>query len=128
MKTEAIKESIVQHFQTIAKKSKVTPEKEHVVSTWGLVYKNKCTRGFVNELGTIERNGTKIDIKEGEIKQVKKPFYVTWKYALKGINNMLGKMEENLDNEKMVTKKVVNILCFPASLVEKLSGISKKRP
>ena len=128
MKTDAIKQSIVSHFKTISKKSKVTPEKENIMPTWGLVYKNKGTRGFVNELGTVESNGTKIDIREGEIKQVKKPFYMTWNRALKKVDKMMQNMEENLDNEKVVTKRIVNILCFPKEFVEKLQEYNKKHP
>ena len=75
MKTEAIKETIINQFQTISKKAKVTPEKEHIMPTWGLVYKNNGTRGLVTQFGTIERNGAKIDIVDGEVRQVKKPFF-----------------------------------------------------
>lgn len=126
MKTEAIKETIVSQFKTISKKAKVTPEKEHIVPTWGLVYKNNGTRGLVTQFGTIERNGAKIDIVDGEVRQVKKPFFSTWKRTLKNISTMLGKVDENLENEKVVTKNIVNIFCFPKDLAERISKINKK--
>ncbi len=72
MKTEVIKQSIISQFKTLSKKAKVVPEKEHIVPTWGLSYKNNGVRGFVNQFGSIERNGAKIDIVDGEIKQIKK--------------------------------------------------------
>lgn len=109
MKTDAVKQSIVSRFQTISKKSKVLPEQEHIMPTWGLVYQKNGTRGLVTQFGTIERNGTKIDIIDGKIRQVEKPFYMTWKRTLKNIDKMLGNVEKNLDNEKVVKK---NILCF----------------
>ena len=74
MKTEAIKETIISQFKTISKKAKVTPEKEHIMPTWGLVYKNNGTRGLVTQFGTIERNGAKIDIVDGEIRRLKNRF------------------------------------------------------
>lgn len=125
MKTDAIKKTIVSQFKTISEKAKVTPEREHYVPTWGLVYKNNGTRGFVNQLGTIERNGAKIDIVDGEVRQVKKPFFSTWKRTLKNISNMLKKVDENLDNDKVVTKNIVNVLCFPKDFAERISKINK---
>lgn len=127
MKIDAIKKSILSRFQTISQKAKVTPEKENIMPTWGLVYKNNGTRGLVTQFGTVERNGSKIDIVEGEVRQVKKPFYLTWKRTLKNIDNMLGKVEENLENEKVVKKNIVNILCFPKSFAEKIDEINRKR-
>ena len=125
MKTEAIKQAIVTKFKTISERAKVTPEKEHIIPTWGLSYKHRGTEGFVNQLGVIERNGSEINITNGEVRQVKKPFYMTWNRALKKINTMLGNVEENLDNEKVVKKRVVNILTFPENLIKKLQNKQK---
>lgn len=121
MKTEAIKRSIVSHFKTISEKAKVTPTEEHIRPVWGLNYRKRGTQGFVSEFGLVERNGTEIDIVEGEVRQIKKPFWMTWKRALKKINKMMGNMEENLDNEKVVKKNTVNILCFPKDFAKRLA-------
>ena len=125
MKADIIKKSIVSQFQIISKKAKVAPEKEHIMPTWGLVYKNNGTRGLVTQFGTIERNGAKIDIVDGELRQVKKPFFSTWKRTLKNISNMLEKVDENLDNDKVVKKNIVNLLCFPKDFSERISKINK---
>lgn len=125
MKTEAIKETIINQFQTISKKAKVTPEKEYILPTWGLVYKNNGTRGLVTQFGVIERNGAKIDIVDGEVRQVKKPFYTTWKRTLKNISKMLKKVDANLENEKVVKKNIVNQLCFPNDFSERIERINK---
>ena len=113
MKVDIIKQSIINRFVSISKKTKVKPEKENIIPTWGLIYKNNRTKGFVNEYGRMQHNGSKIDIIEGEIRQVKKPFYKTWKQTLKNFDNMLANIEENLDNRDIVEKKTVNLLCFP---------------
>ena len=126
MKTDAVKQSIVSRFQTISKKSKVLPEQEHIMRTWGLVYQKNGTRGLVTQFGTIERNGTKIDIIDGKIRQVKKPFYMTWKRTLKNIDKMLGNVEENLDNEKVVKKNIVSFLCFPKDFAKRVDDINRK--
>ena len=125
MKVNIIKQSILNHFETISKKSKVKPEKENIIPTWGLIYKNKETKGFVNEFGTIKRNSSKINIVDGEIKQVKKPFYKTWKQTLRNFDNMLANIEENLDNKNIVEKRTVKFLCFPKDLADRIDAISR---
>ena len=126
MKVDIIKQSIVNRFEAISKKSKVKPEKENIIQTWGMIYKNKGTKGFVNELGTIQRNRAKIDIVKGEIRQVKKPFYKTWKQTLRSFDDMLAQIEENLDNKDIIEKRTVNLLCFPKDFADKIDAISKK--
>ena len=50
---------------------------------------------------------------------------MTWKRTLKNIDKMLGNVEENLDNEKVVKKNIVNFLCFPESFAKKLMKSTK---
>ena len=113
MKTEAIKQSIVSNFRTLSKKAKVAPTQEHVYPAWGLNYKKTFTDGFVSELGIVQRNGAEINIVKGEVQQAKQPFYMTWKRTLKKINTMLKNIDKNLDNDKVVTKQILNIVTFP---------------
>ena len=125
MKVDIIKQSIINRFETISKKSKVKPEKENIVPAWGLIYKNNGTKGFVSEFGTVERNGSKIDIVDGEVKQVKKPFYRTWKQTLRNFDNMLANIEENLDNKDIIEKKTVSFVCFPKDLADRIDAINR---
>ena len=127
MKTEAIKVEIIENYKQLSQLAHVKPEKENIVPTWGLVYKHNGTSGFVvNQIGVIERNRASIRIvNENELQLQKKPFYLTWKRTLKNINSMLKKTTENINNSEIVTKRVVNILCFPKDTVERLAKIAR---
>lgn len=126
MKTEAIKVEIIENYKQLSQLAHVKPEKENIVPTWGLVYKHNGTSGFVNQIGVIERNRASIRIvNENELQLQKKPFYLTWKRTLKNINSMLKKTIENINNSEIVTKRVVNILCFPKDTVERLAKIAR---
>ena len=126
MKTEAIKAEIVEKYKQLSQLAHVKPEKENIVPIWGLVYKNNGTSGFVNQIGVIERNRSSIRIVNGnELQLQKKPFYLTWKRTLKNINSMLKNTIENINNSDVVTKRVVNVFCFPKNFVERLAKIGK---
>lgn len=126
MKTEAIKESIVNNYKILSAKSKVKSTENNVITTWGLNYrKNDKPIGFVNELGLIQRKKAKIEIKDNEIRMLKKPFFSTWNKTLKNINEMLETIITNLNNQSVVSKKYVKILCFPKEFIDKLSKIRK---
>lgn len=126
MKVDFIKQQIVSNYKQLSKLAKVKSTEPNVVSTWGLVYKNKRVSGFVNQLGTIERGSSAIRIIDGkEIQLQKKLTFSTWKKTLVDINNMLQGVMANLDNKDVVTKKVVDVLCFPKNAVEKLSKLAK---
>ncbi len=124
MKTEAIKAEIVENYKLLSQVAHVKPEKGNIVPTWGLVYKHNGTSGFVNQLGIIKRNRSSIRIVNGnELQLQKKPFYLTWKRTLKNINSMLKNTIENINNSDVVTKRVVNVFCFPKNFVERLAKI-----
>jgi hypothetical protein len=126
MKTEAIKAEIVENYRQLSQLAHVKPEKENIIPTWGLVYKCNGTSGFVNQIGVIERNHSSVRIVNGnELQLQKKPFYLTWKRTLKYINSMLKNTIENINNSEVVTKRVVNVFCFPEKLVERLAKIGK---
>lgn len=126
MKVDIVKQQILSNYKQLSKLAQVKSKEPNVVSTWGLVYKNKRGSGFVNQLGTIERGNSAIRIIDGkEIQLQKKPTFSTWKKTLVDINNMLQGVMANLDNKDVVTKKVVDVLCFPKNAVEKLSKLTK---
>ena len=121
MKTEAVKESIVNNFRILSAKSKIKPA-DNIITTWGLNYrKNDKPIGFVNELGLIQRKKAKIEIKDNEIKLLKKPFFTTWKKTLQNMNEMLETIIINLNNQSVASKKYVKVLCFPKKFIDKLS-------
>ena len=125
MKTEAIKESIINNYKILSAKSKVKSA-DNIITTWGLNYrKNDKQIGFVNELGLIQRKKAKIEIKDDEIKVLKKPFFSTWKKTLKNMNEMLETIITNLNNPSVVSKRYVKVLCFPKDFIEKLSKLNK---
>ena len=123
MKTEAVKQQIINNYKRLSELAKVQRTDEHYLPTWGILYKNGNTSGFVNQIGMLERNRTSIRISQDNgIELTKKPFYITWKRALNNINQMLEGIIKNIDNKDIVTKRVVNILCFTKEEVERLSG------
>ena len=124
MKTEAIKQQIINNYRQISQLAHVEKTQEHLLPTWGIVYKHNNTRGFINQVGTIERNRSSIQIIDGnEIKLQKKPFYLTWKRTLKNINAMLENTIRNINNSEIVDKRVLNIMTFPKDFIERLSKI-----
>ncbi|MBR6127204.1 hypothetical protein IKQ21_05915 [bacterium] len=126
MKTEAIKQQIVDNYKQLSQLAKVERTNENLLPAWGLIYKHNGTRGFINQIGTIERNHASIRIIDGnELKLQKKPFYMTWKRTLKNINSMLESTIKNINNEEIITKRVVNIFVFSKDMIERLSKIRR---
>ena len=124
MKTEAIKQQIINNYRQISQLAHVEKTQEHLLPTWGIVYKHNNTRGFINQVGTIERNRSSIQIIDGsEIKLKKKPFYLTWKRTLKNINSMLENTIQNINNREIVDKRILNIIVFPQEFIERLRKI-----
>lgn len=126
MNIKAVELSIKNNYKELYKLAHVKPEQKNIVPVWGLNYKQGSVSGFVDNFGTIERGGVEISIdREGNLNLNKKPFYLTWKMALNKINSMLVKTIENINNENVVTKRVVNVFCFPKDLSERISKISE---
>ena len=125
MKTEAIKQQILDNYKRLSQLAHVKPEKENLLPAWGLSYRKNGTSGFVNQIGVIERGRSAIRItNEKEIQLQKKPFFMTWKRVLKNMNTMLQSTIENIDNKDVVTKKIVNVLCFSKDAAERLSKLA----
>lgn len=127
MKTGAIKQQILSNYKQLSQLAQEPATNKNVVSAWGVNYKQKNTRGFINQMGLIERNRSSIQIVNGnELKLNKKPFYMTWKRALKNINNMLQDGIANFNNKEVVHKRVVSLVCFTKEAANKLSKIAKR--
>ena len=126
MKTEAIKSKIVSNFFVLQDLSKEVANRPHVYPVWELQYKRGFTTGCIHQFGEVERNSSKINIIDGEVQQVKKSSFSTWKRTLKNINTMLEDTIKNIRNKNVVTKKILNITCFPEELVERFSKMTKR--
>ena len=126
MKIESVKQNIIGNYQKLSELSYVSKTKENVVPIWGLIYRKGATNGYVDQLGMVEKGNSEIRIQGDDIKMVKKPFFITWKQALKGIDKMLKNSLKNFDNEKVVTKNVLNIHFFPENFIQKLSSVKNK--
>ena len=124
MKTEAIKQQILSNYKQLSQLAHVEKTQEHLLPTWGIVYKHNNTHGFINQIGTIQRNRSSIQIVDGkEIKLQKKPFYLTWKRTLKKMNSMLENTIQNINNREIVDKRILNIMVFPQEFIERLRKI-----
>jgi len=127
MKTEAIEQSIINNYKILAKKTAVKSNQGDIKTIWGLQYRqNNKQEGFVSEIGSIGRKKAKIEIRNNELKTIKKPLFSTWNKTLKNINTMLEDIIANFDNPNVVTKKYVNLLCFPRDCAERLAKIYRE--
>ena len=120
MKTDTIKQQILTGYNKITQLAAEKTSQKNVVPIWGITYTKNHTSGFVGQLGLIERGGSSIRIVNGDVVQLHKPFFSTWKGTLKKINKMLQNTIANLENKDVVTKNVLNIFCFSENAVKKL--------
>ena len=127
MKTEIISQKLLNNYNVLSEMAKVPQTKQCYVPTWGIVYKKGAVKGLVCQEGMIERNGIKLNVLKGKtLKIIEKPFYMTQSMVLKKINGMLEKIINNYDNDKVVEKNVLNILCFPKELMQKIGELACK--
>ena len=127
MRTDNISNSILDNFYKLSYLAKTNIKKvdENYKPLWGLKYKHNNIEGFVSEIGIIERGKAQININNGKLEKIKKPFFSTWKRTLSKINNMLNSMTENFSN-KTVKQTQVNVLVFPEEAAKRISEIQKK--
>ena len=126
MKTETIKQQILDNYRQLSQLAHVEPEKENIIPAWGLSYRKNRTSGFVNQIGVIERGCSAIRITDGgKIQLQKKPFFMTWKMVLKDMNTMLQNTIESINNKDVVTKNIVNLLGFSEDAAKRLSKLAK---
>lgn len=111
--------TIVSNYNIICKKANCIETKPNVVPLWSLKYENDKIRGFVSQDGTIECNGSQIQILGDTIKKIKKPFFSTWKGALQDIDKMLENLKENYETS-FVKKRVVNMVTFSKEQISQL--------
>ncbi len=125
MKTEAIKQQIISNYRQLSDIARVRRVDPNKFPAWGISYKDKGVSGFVNQIGVVERNGAKIRINGDEVELKHKAFFSTWKRTLNNINKMLQSTIENIENQDVVKKKIVNILCFSKEAAEKLQKAAR---
>lgn len=119
MKIDAVKQNIVNNYKQLSQMAKVPQKDNQSFPLWGLNYKKGRVSGFVGQTGDVSRNSAVIKIKDDEIEMIKKPFLSTWKSTLNNINKMLEDTKANFENKKVVSKRVVSLLCFPKGSILK---------
>ena len=127
MKTKIIQQQIISNYNRLSKLANVPSNEKNVVPLWGLTYKKNFVSGCINNAGIIERNNAVIQIVNGnEIKLKKRPLFSTWKRTLKNINRMLKNTIANIANKEVVTKKVIDLYCFPQETIKTMTKFSRK--
>ena len=127
MKTQQILASIIKSYNQLSlmAEANIKNVKPNIFPVWSLSYKQYLIDGKVNKFGNITRGKTKIEIRNGKINKVKKPFFSSWTKALKKVDNMLKNMIEKFnskknDGESIVKQRQVNILCFSKEALAKM--------
>lgn len=127
MKTQQISASIIKSYNQLSlmAEANIKNVKPNIFPVWSLSYKQYLIDGKVNKFGNITRGKTKIEIRNGKINKVKKPFFSSWTKALKKVDNMLKNMIEKFnskknDGESIVKQRQVNILCFSKEALAKM--------
>lgn len=133
MKTERISGSIIKNYNKLSSMAEANVKKvdSNYLPVWGLEYKHEKLDGFVSKFGIISCGKTEIDIHNGKINKIKKPFFSTWKKALKRVDNMLQNMAEKFDNkngdgERVVKQNQINLLVFSQEAVRKIQEAQMK--
>ena len=67
-----------------------------------------------------------VDNKTGQITRSKKPFYKTWKSVLNETENLLSTAKDNFENNKIITKKFIDISGFTSKAAKKLIETAEK--
>lgn len=127
MKIQVVKQQIIMNYNKLSKLANVPSSEKNVVPLWGLTYKKNFVSGSINNAGIIERNNAVIQIVNGnEIQLKKRSLLLTWKRTLKNINRMLQNTIANIENKDIVTKRVMNLFCFPQETIKTMTKSVKR--
>lgn len=127
MKIRIIQQQIISNYNRLSKLANVPSSEKNVVPLWGLTYKKNFVSGSISNAGIIERNNAVIQIVNGnEIQLKKRPLLFTWKRTLKNINRMLQNSIVNIENKDVVTKRVVDLFCFPQETIKTMTKSVKR--
>lgn len=128
-KSTAITNSIVENYNKLSTKAKANmkPTDKYHTPVWGLNYQAGRTKGSIGAFGYIDAGKTRVCVEDGEVVKIKKPFFTTWKKALKKVNNMLTQMLEKFDDKKSVKQTQVNIFVARGPEVDKKIAEAQKR-
>ena len=67
-----------------------------------------------------------IKITNDNIQKIKKPLFSSWSKTLGKIDNVLGHTYENINNNDIVQKKQIGLLCFPEDAVKRIQEINDR--
>lgn len=151
MNTKSLQNEIITNYNTLSKKAHIPFDKQNnTLYVWGLNNKKNKSDCFISQSGIVSMGKTKkkqtgnffkdiaidiynsiakksnseIKITDKNIEKVRKPLFSTWNKTFNKINNMLIDTIENFNNEKIVEKNKVGLLCFSKSAAKKLQEAS----
>ena len=128
MRINSLKYQIIRNYKTVTKLACSSANSSASnVNAWTVHYKDNSIKGFVNSLGSIERNNAMISINEGNrIKVVGKPFFTPRRWILKRINEMLESTISNFNNKDIVEKKVLTRFPYAKNSIAGLHKLNTK--
>ena len=153
MKTLAVQKEIVNKYAKLSKSAKLPfDKKNNIAYFWGLNNKVGNKNVFISESGNIKfetdkKNQTgnffkdvvidlyngiakffdaEIKITNDNIQKIKKPLFSSWSKTLGKIDNVLGHTYENINNNDIVQKKQIGLLCFPEDAVKRIQEINDR--
>lgn len=114
MKVNIVKQQILNNYKKLSQSITVPKPERNIITVWSLSYKQNGINGFVSQLGRIQREGSALDIIDGQqLKIIKKPFFKSKEGILNNINEMLEGIIANLENKEIVDKSFLKILEIP---------------
>lgn len=153
MKTLVVQKEIVNKYAKLSKSAKLPfDKKNNIAYFWGLNNKVGNKNVFISESGNIKfetdkKNQTgnffkdvvidlyngiakffdaEIKITNDNIQKIKKPLFSSWSKTLGKIDNVLGHTYENINNNDIVQKKQIGLLCFPEDAVKRIQEINDR--
>lgn len=153
MKALAIQKEIISRHANLSKISKIPFDKKNSTAyIWALNNNMGNKTGFISEFGFISIKAKKkaqtgnlfkdaaiglynsiarffdaeIQVVDGKIRQIKKPLFSSWTKTLENINNFLKSTHENIDNNEIVEKKQLGVLCFSKEAIQRIQEINAK--
>ena len=94
--------------------------------------KKNQTGNFFKDIAIDLYNGVakffdaEIKITDNNIQKIKKPLFSSWSETLVKINNILGHTNKNINDNNIVEKKQIGILCFSEKQIKQLQGTYNK--
>lgn len=128
MRINSLKNQIIRNYKTITRLTCGTANQaKSDISAWTVHYKDNSVKGYINSLGSIERNNALVSINErSELKFVNKPLFTPRRWILKRINKMLESAISNFNNKDIVEKKILKQSSYTKNSIASLHKLNTK--